>query len=206
MCVLTLNSPECTVVLGPRTPLSWALWIHVYIIKLKETESGKVFWLKIQSRVCVAIKYQQPQKVDFHLSSENAPTRGDWANWAVGNLVCPPQLLLCPACPAHFSPPITSLRLFLLPSHPSILALGKAGLSAQCQWICSMRYLPSASLLPLIMGGGFCPLKSIEGSLEGYGGLRKEMSSGNLDQEKHHLKMPKLTKLSLGHLLLARSP
>lgn len=119
MCVLTLNSSECTVVLGPRTPLSWALWIHVYVIKLKETESGKVFCLKIQSRVCPTIKYQQPEKVDFHLSSENAPTHGDWAKLSGGKTCLPPTDPPVPSkCPAHFSPPITSLRLFLLPSNP----------------------------------------------------------------------------------------
>lgn len=56
------------------------------------------------------------------------------------------------------------------------------------------------------MGGKLLSLERHCGKLRG--GIEdseKETSSGNLNQEKHHLKMPKLTKLSLGHLLLAPS-
>lgn len=105
MSVLTLNFSECTGVLGPSTPLSWALWIHVYVIKLKETDwECLLAQNSIKARVCLTIKYQQLQKVDFHLSSENAPTCRDWAKLSGGKMCVPPQLLLFPASVLLTSP------------------------------------------------------------------------------------------------------
>lgn len=54
MILTLLNST--VVFLGPMPPLSWALWIHVYIRKLKEIEDEKSFWLQVQFRVCTTHK------------------------------------------------------------------------------------------------------------------------------------------------------
>lgn len=149
------------------------------------------------------VKHQQPPEGGFP-----PQLRGYGDMWRLveierwENSVCP---RVPSQCPAHFLPPLKSLSLFLLSSNSSIEYWVTSGFQFSVDGSSSMCSLPSSFASSLITGGKVLSFERHCGRPSRYWGLRKDTSSETLDQEKCHLKRPKLTKLSLEYLLSAHS-